>query len=553
MWSERLIRTTNCFILSPFPRSCQRNRDCRNTIISFPFLPPTTTFRKRVPYSITLLSSPSLHDKTYSTWETLCMALADNITMNTTPNDAVSRDTKHSSNEDGDPTKDISSICKPNDTVHPASPRTSARIDTNQREPAERCNGCGHSSPPPPPPLSSPPVTKCFNCQTTTTPLWRRDDNGNTICNACGLYYKLHNVQRPITLKRSVIKRRKRFSLVNLSQRQPSPSSMHQQHCTYHRHHYDNPIDRRHSSSEVTSSHQAYASVSTDNDLPAAEPSRRASYLTESTLSPFSPNKDSNDLLSQLSTLMAASGNDSIADSISTDVSNNSSHNSASSSAALAAVAASLLLKPGKLREALRLRRDELQREVNNINSLLSHSSRVLQNLETVIATHSSSTAAADRLSTTAAALLNTILGANEASGNTNPLSSLRTLSATATAVQQLQRPSPPSSLEASYAVNNAHSQLDQHHHPHQRPQQRRISASSNYSTSYPTVPAIQKAPPPPIAPSSQASHMFPSHHDSIRLAPLFGQHTNSSPSSPSYPDSPFPPPFSTNRHQSPS
>ncbi|KAI8139516.1 hypothetical protein BJV82DRAFT_483886, partial [Fennellomyces sp. T-0311] len=50
----------------------------------------------------------------------------------------------------------------------------------------------------------------CFNCQTTTTPLWRRDENGNTICNACGLYYKLHNVHRPISMKRNVIKRRKR-------------------------------------------------------------------------------------------------------------------------------------------------------------------------------------------------------------------------------------------------------------------------------------------------------------------------------------------------------
>ncbi|KAK3813972.1 MAG: hypothetical protein J3Q66DRAFT_285066, partial [Benniella sp.] len=50
----------------------------------------------------------------------------------------------------------------------------------------------------------------CANCRTTTTPLWRRDSSGNTICNACGLYYKLHNVHRPVTMKRAVIKRRKR-------------------------------------------------------------------------------------------------------------------------------------------------------------------------------------------------------------------------------------------------------------------------------------------------------------------------------------------------------
>ncbi|KAF9305287.1 putative electron transfer flavoprotein subunit [Mortierella antarctica] len=49
----------------------------------------------------------------------------------------------------------------------------------------------------------------CANCRTTTTPLWRRDSSGNTICNACGLYFKLHNVHRPVTMKRAVIKRRK--------------------------------------------------------------------------------------------------------------------------------------------------------------------------------------------------------------------------------------------------------------------------------------------------------------------------------------------------------
>ena len=54
-------------------------------------------------------------------------------------------------------------------------------------------------------------IVSCQNCGTTTTPLWRRDEAANTICNACGLYHKLHGVHRPVSMKKSVIKRRKRI------------------------------------------------------------------------------------------------------------------------------------------------------------------------------------------------------------------------------------------------------------------------------------------------------------------------------------------------------
>jgi len=54
------------------------------------------------------------------------------------------------------------------------------------------------------------PDTRCSNCETGETSLWRRATNGTPICNACGLYEKLHNESRPLTMRRDRVQKRKR-------------------------------------------------------------------------------------------------------------------------------------------------------------------------------------------------------------------------------------------------------------------------------------------------------------------------------------------------------
>eukprot|EP00118_Oscarella_pearsei_P007592 m.37715 g.37715 ORF g.37715 m.37715 type:complete len:440 (+) comp32435_c0_seq2:354-1673(+) len=50
----------------------------------------------------------------------------------------------------------------------------------------------------------------CTNCGSTSTTLWRRNDIGEPVCNPCGLYFKLHKVQRPLSLKKDTIQPRNR-------------------------------------------------------------------------------------------------------------------------------------------------------------------------------------------------------------------------------------------------------------------------------------------------------------------------------------------------------
>ena len=38
------------------------------------------------------------------------------------------------------------------------------------------------------------PDSVCSNCSTQLTSIWRKGEDGKPVCNACGLYYKLHKV-----------------------------------------------------------------------------------------------------------------------------------------------------------------------------------------------------------------------------------------------------------------------------------------------------------------------------------------------------------------------
>ncbi|KAL0092752.1 hypothetical protein J3Q64DRAFT_1818875 [Phycomyces blakesleeanus] len=63
---------------------------------------------------------------------------------------------------------------------------------------------------------------QCTNCQQTQTPLWRKNDRGEPLCNACGLYAKLHQKDRPVEMRKTTIQRRRRdcWQLENEPQQQ---------------------------------------------------------------------------------------------------------------------------------------------------------------------------------------------------------------------------------------------------------------------------------------------------------------------------------------------
>lgn len=63
----------------------------------------------------------------------------------------------------------------------------------------------------------------CANCGTKATSMWRRNSSGDSVCNACGLYFRLNGINRPPAMRKETIRTRRRRNVKsNLMQ----PSTM---------------------------------------------------------------------------------------------------------------------------------------------------------------------------------------------------------------------------------------------------------------------------------------------------------------------------------------
>ncbi|KAA8904017.1 hypothetical protein TRICI_005622 [Trichomonascus ciferrii] len=131
-------------------------------------------------------------------------------------------------------------------------------------------------------------TTICQNCQTSTTPLWRRDESGQVLCNACGLFLKLHGRRRPISLKTDVIKSRNRSRSTHATQLKGGAAA--KRAAMAHHHPHPHPHVHHHPHAQH---HAQPPPPPPPNALPPLQmvpstPSTVFSYPNSPTLAPFS-------------------------------------------------------------------------------------------------------------------------------------------------------------------------------------------------------------------------------------------------------------------------
>ncbi|KAG8748233.1 hypothetical protein FRC10_007621 [Ceratobasidium sp. 414] len=125
--------------------------------------------------------------------------------------DPVRQGSQHSARPDGDKGWDDD---EEDDDARPASSTSSQMLESRhaahlarnadvEMEVPRRSPHAGHE--------------RCINCDTDKTSLWRKDEDGRTICNACQIYFRVHGRKRPPSMRSSTVKKR--------PGRQPRPST----------------------------------------------------------------------------------------------------------------------------------------------------------------------------------------------------------------------------------------------------------------------------------------------------------------------------------------
>jgi uncharacterized Zn finger protein (UPF0148 family) len=265
-------------------------------------------------------------------------------------------------------------------------------------------------------PPSTPPASEdggalvCANCHTTTTPLWRRDELGQPICNACGLYFKLHSVHRPITMKRSTIKRRKRVTAATLVTRSvvhrpisPPAEEINDQITCGSKRRIEQASERptkrvEHLRPLLPSPFNVDQSSARSSPDPIEPEVFHQPYLPSP---PMKPTKNTSNIACLLNPEVDRSERalPSLPSPplLAQDMPNSPKQKSiAPPSVAVLASTVSALFNPivadhQRTHKVLEAHRNELKREVNNLTSLLSRTTAMLQNIDQVMAVSNNS------------------------------------------------------------------------------------------------------------------------------------------------------------------